>query len=82
MQLITEEIQKSMAGSSWIRKMFEKGLELKTKYGADAVCDFSLGNPDVPPPMATKAALEEIAANAVKRQRAESAEGTAGDRRG
>ena len=66
MKLITEEIQKSMAGSSWIRKMFEKGLELKTKYGADAVCDFSLGNPDVPPPMAAKSALEGIAANAVK----------------
>ena len=66
MQLITEEIRKSMAGSSWIRKMFEKGLELKTKYGADAVCDFSLGNPDVPPPAAAKGALEEIAANAVK----------------
>ena len=66
MKLITEEIGKSMAGSSWIRKMFEKGLELKTKYGADAVCDFSLGNPDVPPPAAAKAALEEIAANAIK----------------
>ena len=66
MKLITEEIQNSMAGSSWIRKMFEKGLELKTKYGADAVCDFSLGNPDVPPPMAAKSALEGIAANAVK----------------
>ena len=66
MQLITAEISKSMAGSSWIRKMFEKGLELKTKYGADAVCDFSLGNPDVPPPQAARAALEEIAANAVK----------------
>ena len=26
MQLITEEIRKSMEGSSWIRKMFEKGL--------------------------------------------------------
>ena len=66
MQLITEQIQKSMAGSSWIRKMFEKGLELKTRYGEDAVCDFSLGNPDVPPPAATKGALEAIAANAVK----------------
>ena len=44
MQLITEQIQKSMEGSSWIRKMFEKGLELKMRYGADAVCDFSLGN--------------------------------------
>ncbi len=55
-----------MAGSSWIRKMFEKGLELKRQHGADAVCDFSLGNPDVPPPAKTKAALEAIAADAVK----------------
>ena len=66
MKLITEQIRESMAGSSWIRRMFEKGLELKTKFGADAVCDFSLGNPDVPPPAATKAVLERIAAEAVK----------------
>ena len=51
-----------MAGSSWIRKMFEKGIELKKQHGADAVCDFSLGNPDVPPPAKTRAVLEEIAA--------------------
>ena len=55
-----------MEGSSWIRKMFEKGIELKKKHGVDAVCDFSLGNPDVPPPAAAKAALEAIAAEAVK----------------
>ena len=55
-----------MASSSWIRKMFEKGLELKKEFGEDAVCDFSLGNPDVPPPAATKAALEKIAVEAVK----------------
>ncbi len=55
-----------MAGSSWIRKMFEKGLELKRLHGAEAVCDFSLGNPDVPPPAKTKSVLESIAAEAVK----------------
>ena len=66
MNAVTPEIAKSMASSSWIRKMFEKGLELKKEFGNDAVCDFSLGNPDVPPPAATKAALEEIAAEAVK----------------
>ena len=66
MNTVTPEIAKSMASSSWIRKMFEKGLELKKEFGNDAVCDFSLGNPDVPPPVATKAALEEIAAEAVK----------------
>ena len=66
MNTVTPEIAKSMASSSWIRKMFEKGLELKREFGEDAVCDFSLGNPDVPPPAATKAALEAIAAEAVK----------------
>lgn len=66
MQTITTEIKNSMALSSWIRKMFEKGLELKKLYGADAVCDFSLGNPDVPPPAATEGALKVIAENAVK----------------
>ncbi len=66
MQTVTPAIAKSMASSSWIRKMFEKGLELKKEFGEDAVCDFSLGNPDVPPPAATKSALEKIAAEAVK----------------
>ena len=66
MQLVTDSVAKSIGGSSFIRKMFEKGIELKKKFGEDAVCDFSLGNPDVPPPAATKAALERIAAEAVK----------------
>lgn len=66
MNIVTEEIASSMASGSWIRKMFEKGRELKDKYGEDAVCDFSLGNPDVPPPAAAKIALEKIAQNAVK----------------
>lgn len=66
MQTVTPQIAKSMASSSWIRKMFEKGLELKKQFGNDAVCDFSLGNPDVPPPAVAKDALEKIAAEAVK----------------
>ena len=66
MQTVTPEIAKSMASSSWIRKMFEKGLELKREFGEDAVCDFSLGNPDVPPPAAAKPALEKIASAAVQ----------------
>ena len=66
MQTVTTEIKNSMASSSWIRKMFEKGLELKRQFGNDAVCDFSLGNPDVPPPAAAKPALEKLAADAVK----------------
>jgi aspartate aminotransferase len=42
--------------------MFEDGIKLKIQYGKDAVFDYSLGNPDLPPPLAFKAALEEVAA--------------------
>ena len=66
MQLVTPQIEKSLASGSFIRKMFTKGLELKAQFGADNVFDFSLGNPDVPPPAAAKAALEAIAVEAVK----------------
>jgi aspartate aminotransferase len=36
--------------SSWIRKMFEEGAKMKAVHGAENVYDFSLGNPDAPPP--------------------------------
>ena len=65
MQLVTDLVAKSLGGSSFIRKMFEKGIELKKKYGEDAVCDFSLGNPDVPPPAKTKEVLISLADRAV-----------------
>ena len=66
MQTVTNRMRDAIAGSSFIRKMFEKGIELKRLHGEDAVCDFSLGNPDVPPPAAAKTELERIAAAAVK----------------
>lgn len=66
MKIVTNQIEKSMASSSWIRKMFEKGLELKKQFGEEAVCDFSLGNPDVPPPMKAREALNRIAERAIK----------------
>ncbi len=66
MRLLTNDIQAAMGSSSFIRKMFEKGLELKRKYGEEAVCDFSLGNPDVPPPARTKVELEKLAESSVR----------------
>jgi aspartate aminotransferase len=45
--------------SSWIRKMFEEGIKMKAEFGADRVFDFSLGNPDVPPPPQFEHALRE-----------------------
>ncbi len=47
---ISKKISNIIAGSSFIRKMFEEGAELKAKYGAENVYDFSLGNPNLPPP--------------------------------
>jgi len=61
MSLLSPEIAKTVAGSSLIRKMFEAGIALKKEYGAENVYDFSLGNPDLPPPDSVKAALMEIA---------------------
>jgi aspartate aminotransferase len=48
--------------SSWIRKMFEEGGKLKAEFGAENVFDFSLGNPDLPPPSAFAENLQKIVA--------------------
>jgi aspartate aminotransferase len=40
-----------MTRASWIRKMFERGAELKERYGAANVYDLSLGNPVLEPPV-------------------------------
>lgn len=66
MRTISPAIANAMASGSFIRKMFEKGIELRQEFGADAVFDFSLGNPDVPPPASLRSALSEIAEQAVK----------------
>jgi aspartate aminotransferase len=49
-----------MERASWIRKMFEQGLELKTKLGADKVFDFSLGNPNLEPPDQVRQAVIDV----------------------
>ena len=41
--------------------MFEAGSQLKQQYGEEAVCDFSLGNPDLPPPAAVAEGLRQLA---------------------
>ncbi|MDD5759316.1 MAG: pyridoxal phosphate-dependent aminotransferase [Desulfobulbaceae bacterium] len=48
--------------ASWIRKMFEEGIKMKAQFGADRVYDFSLGNPDLPPPPEFDQALRALAA--------------------
>jgi len=59
--LINREIQEQMSSASWIRRMFETGIEMKQRFGVDQVCDFSLGNPDVPPPPAIQKTLHVLA---------------------
>ncbi|GBC63820.1 aspartate aminotransferase [Desulfonema ishimotonii] len=47
---IANKIKVVIEKSSWIRKMFEEGGRLRAQHGADKVFDFSLGNPNLPPP--------------------------------
>jgi aspartate aminotransferase len=47
---VATAIYKSMTNASWIRKMFEEGIELKKKFGEENVFDFTIGNPDLDPP--------------------------------
>lgn len=60
MKLITDQMEQYLGGGAWIRKIFEQGLELKKQFGEDAVCDFSLGNPDLPPPPVVGQCLAEL----------------------
>ena len=61
--MIAPHIKETMhsKGASVIRKMFEEGIELKAKYGADKVFDFTLGNPDLDPPEAVVEAVRAVA---------------------
>ncbi|MCL2159821.1 MAG: pyridoxal phosphate-dependent aminotransferase [Oscillospiraceae bacterium] len=48
--MISAAMKEKVGRPSAIRAMFEKGNELKKIHGADKVFDFSLGNPNLPPP--------------------------------
>jgi aspartate aminotransferase len=58
---VSLKIQESIEKSSWIRKMFEEGAKLKAEFGAENVYDFSLGNPDLEPPVEFYQALKQMA---------------------
>lgn len=47
---VSRTMREAAAQASIVRKMFETGLAMKAQYGPENVFDFSLGNPDVPPP--------------------------------
>ena len=48
--MISAKMKDQVSRPSAIRAMFEKGNELKKIHGKDKVFDFSLGNPNLPPP--------------------------------
>ena len=57
---ISHSIAEQMERSSWIRRMFEIGIQLRRERGAENVFDFSLGNPEVEPPAAVLDALRQV----------------------
>ncbi|TVM19712.1 pyridoxal phosphate-dependent aminotransferase [Oceanidesulfovibrio indonesiensis] len=61
MSVISQAVAEYLDKSSWIRKMFETGAALKAYHGEDAVCDFSLGNPDLSPPTCVSCTLDRLA---------------------
>ncbi len=58
---VAKKIHDFMEQGSWIRKIFEEGIILSQKYGADAVFDLSLGNPVMEPPPEFFEELKRIA---------------------
>ncbi len=67
---VAPHIKDYMASSSFIRKMFEEGMQLKQHYGADKVFDFSIGNPDLDPPAKIHEILRELGSSTESRQHA------------
>lgn len=64
MGMLSGEITQALSKGSWIRRIFEQGAEMKKIHGADRVYDFSLGNPDLPPPPVVGECLAELAGRA------------------
>lgn len=58
---VSQKMREFAEKSSWIRKMFEEGAKMKATYGAENVFDFSLGNPDAPPPSRFNQVMQDLA---------------------
>ncbi|MDY0275184.1 MAG: pyridoxal phosphate-dependent aminotransferase [Desulfomicrobium sp.] len=64
--ILSRQVNGYLTKSSWIRRMFEAGIELKKQYGSENVYDFSLGNPDLAPPQAVAQGLHALAEEAAQ----------------
>lgn len=58
---ISKRISEYLERGSWIRKLFEEGAMMQQDGSGEPVYDFSIGNPDLEPPIEFKNALKEIA---------------------
>lgn len=58
--MLSTKMAACVKGSSAIRAMFEEGKKMAAIYGAENVCDFSLGNPNLAPPNAVKEAMIDV----------------------
>ena len=57
---VSQKIRRFMAEGGWIRRVFEEGLTLKARIGAENVFDLSLGNPVAEPPVEFKNELRRL----------------------
>lgn len=60
--LISKKMTAIADGDVVIRTMFEEGHQMKARLGAENVFDFSIGNPDVPPPQIFRETLTRVVA--------------------
>jgi len=52
-----------MEMGSWIRRMFEEGIDMRQRFGAENVYDLSIGSPTLEPPAEFKDELKRLANN-------------------
>ncbi|MEE4265111.1 MAG: pyridoxal phosphate-dependent aminotransferase [Desulfobacteraceae bacterium] len=57
---IADRMIKMVEGMEMVKKMFEEGARLRAEHGPENVFDFSLGNPDVPPPPEFNRVIREL----------------------
>jgi len=57
---IADRMVRRVSEFTVIKNMFEEGRKLKERFGVDHVYDFSLGNPDLPPPETFRKALRDL----------------------
>ena len=57
---VARTIAQQLERASWIRRMFEEGARLRKERGPENIFDFTLGNPEVEPPVQTREALRRI----------------------